>query len=136
MIFDSETFLHYYDHLLRTLYKIIHLGEFRESILKAFVAETNSILIFFFSFFRCARPHFCFRFSFIIKMTKNQYLKVGQSAKNRLFGIAPIRRLSVVASNRHSSGRPIQMLVSEKFTLSNSEYSFYLFKLEQKPSKG
>lgn len=55
-------------------------------------------------------------------MTKNQYLKVGKSAKNRLFGIAPIRRLSQVASNRHSNGRPIQMLVSEKITVSNSKY--------------
>ncbi|XP_065208323.1 lysosome membrane protein 2 [Planococcus citri] len=54
-------------------------------------------------------------------MTKSQYLKVGRSAKNRIFGsIAPIRRFSSVASPRHSNGTPIQMLVSEKFTISNS----------------
>ncbi|XKL67214.1 hypothetical protein PGB90_010634 [Kerria lacca] len=53
-------------------------------------------------------------------MTKSQYLKVGKSAKNRLFSIEPIRRLSAVATSRHSNGRPIQMLVSEKITVSNS----------------
>lgn len=57
-------------------------------------------------------------------MTKSQYLKAGRTARNKIFGsIAPIRRFSTVASPRHTNGAPIpiQMLVSEKFTISNSK---------------
>lgn len=102
----KRCYVKYYDHLLRILFKIIYIREFWGG-----TAITHKAVN-----------------SCIIKMTKSPYLKVGQSAKNRLFGIAPIRRLSQVGSNRHSNGRPIQMLVSEKITISNSKYQLFVLR--------
>lgn len=51
-------------------------------------------------------------------MGHKQYLKVGQSAKNRLFGISPFR-------GGPSGGSPIQMLISEQGKINHSEYNFY-----------
>ena len=50
-------------------------------------------------------------------MGHKQYLKVGQSAKNRLFGISPFRAGS-------NGGSPIQMLISEQGKINHSEYNF------------
>lgn len=57
---------------------------------------------------------------------QNQYLMVGQSAKNRLFGIAPFRRtisrrtMNSMAANNNRNASPMQMLISRKFNMSNS----------------
>lgn len=53
---------------------------------------------------------------------QKQYLKVGQSAKNRLFGIQPNTpvRKSTSGRSRNADTRPLQMMVSDQNKISNS----------------
>lgn len=54
-----------------------------------------------------------------------QYLKVGQNAKNRLFGIPPTNR----HRRRADDGTPINMLISESGRVSTGKFFFFsLFK--------
>lgn len=66
---------------------------------------------------------------------QKQYLKVGQSAKNRLFGVQPNvpakkAHFSSAAHSRNTDTRPLQMMVSDQNKISNSKWyllSMHLF---------
>lgn len=55
-------------------------------------------------------------------MGHKQYLKVGQSAKNKLFGVAPSKR-----QKRMDDGTPINMLISEQGKISSGKSTFFFF---------
>lgn len=63
---------------------------------------------------------------------QKQYLKVGQSAKNRLFGIQPNTpvRKSTSGRSRNADTRPLQMMVSDQNKISNSKWFLPFFQTD------